>query len=176
MPERFDFHALFTGKEKLPHGFNAATTFDVDLTFANGSTMKVTDHYKSEDGATDFDNGILFVGDKGRIFVNRGKLTGAPVETLTEADRKNLDDAVAKLYKGKSLKGHMANFFDCLEDRTDPISDVYTHHRTMTSCHLCNITLMLGRKLQWDPVKEDFINDQHASALMSRPSRSQYLA
>ena len=138
--------------------------------------MKVTNHYKSEDGTTDFDNGILFVGDKGRIFVNRGKLTGAPVEALTEAERKNLDEAVAKLYKGKSMKGHMANFFDCMADRTDPISDVYTHHRTMTSCHLCNITLMLGRKLQWDPAKEDFVNDPQASALMSRPSRSEYLA
>ncbi|HUG67896.1 MAG TPA: Gfo/Idh/MocA family oxidoreductase [Pirellulaceae bacterium] len=176
VPEKFDFNALFTGKEKLPHGFNAATVFDIDIGFASGSTMKVTNHYKSEDGTTDFDNGILFVGDKGRIFVNRGKLTGAPVEALTDADRKNLDEAVAKLYKGKSLKGHMANFFDCMEDRTDPISDVYTHHRTMTSCHLCNITLMLGRKLQWDPVKEDFVNDPQASALMSRPSRSEYLA
>ena len=81
-----------------------------------------------------------------------------------------------ELYKGKQPRGHMQNFFDCMEDRSDPISDVYTHHRTMTSCHLCNITLMLGRKLQWDPDKEDFVNDEQASALMSRPSRSQYLA
>ena len=176
VPDKFDFNALFHGKAKLPDGFNAATTFDIDLGFASGSTMKVTNHYKSEDGKTDFDNGILFEGDKGRIFVNRGKLTGAPVEALTEADRKDIDERVAKLYKGKAMKGHMANFFDCLEDRSDPISDVYTHHRTMTSCHLCNITLMLGRKLQWDPEKEDFVNDEQASALMSRPSRSQYLA
>ncbi len=176
VPDKFDFNALFTGKAKLENGFNAATVFDIDLGFANGSTMKVTNHYKSEDGSTDFDNGILFVGDKGRIFVNRGKLAGAPVENLTDADRKNIDEAVAKLYKGKSMKGHMQNFFDCIEDRSDPISDVYTHHRTMTSCHLCNITLMLGRKLQWGPVKEDFVNDPQASALMSRPSRSEYLA
>ncbi len=176
VPDKFDFNALFTGKAKLENGFNAAVTFDIDLGFANGSTMKVTNHYKSEDGSTDFGNGILFSGDKGRIFVTRGKLAGAPVENLTEADKKNIDDAVAKLYKGKSMKGHMQNFFDCIEDRSDPISDVYSHHRTMTSCHLCNITLMLGRKLQWDPVKEDFVNDPQASALMSRPSRSEYLA
>ena len=176
VPKKFDFNAFFSGEAKLPHGFNAATEFDIDLGFANGSTMKVTNHYKSEDGKTDFGNGILFAGDKGRIFVNRGKLTGAPVEALTEADRKNIDDAVAKLYNGKPMKGHMANFFDCLDDRTDPVSDVYSHHRTMTSCHLCNITLMLGRDLRWDPAKEDFVDDEEASALMSRPSRSQYLA
>jgi predicted dehydrogenase len=176
VPEKFDFNALFAGKAKLEDGFNSAIEFDIDLGYANGSTMKVTDHYKSEDGKTDFGNGILFVGDKGRIFVNRGKLTGAPVDALTEADRKEIDDAVVKLYKGKSMKGHMANFFECLDDRSDPISDVYTHHRTMTACHLCNITLMLDRKLQWDPQKEDFVNDQQATALLSRPSRSKYLA
>ncbi|MBP89380.1 MAG: dehydrogenase [Planctomycetaceae bacterium] len=176
VPDKFDFNALFHGKATLGHGFNAATTFDVDLAFANGSTMKVTDNYKSEDGKTDFGNGILFVGDKGRIFVNRGKLTGKPVEELTEADNEQLDEAVAKLYKGKDMKGHMANFFDSIADRSDPVSDVYTHHRTMTSCHLCNITLMLGRKLEWDPEKETFPNDEQARALMSRPSRSKYLA
>ena len=70
----------------------------------------------------------------------------------------------------------MQNFFDCIEDRSDPVSDVYTHHRTMTSCHLCNITLMLGRKLEWDPEKQTFPNDEQARALMSRSSRSKYLA
>ena len=44
----------------------------------------------------------------------------------------------------------------------------------MTSCHLCNITLMLGRKLQWDPKKEEFGGDEQANALMSRPGRSEY--
>ena len=176
VPEKFDFNALFRGEAKLDHGFNAATQFDIDLSFATGSTMKVTHNYKSDDEKTEFGNGILFVGDKGRIFVNRGKLTGKPIEELSEADQKKIDLAVAKLYKGKSMNGHMKNFFDSIEDRSDPISDVYTHHRTMTSCHLCNIALMLGRKLEWDPEKETFPNDEAARALMSRPSRSKYLA
>jgi len=176
VPDKFDFNALFEGKKKLPDGFNAATEFDIDLAYANGSTMKVTHHYKSEEHGADFGNGILFVGDKGRIFVNRGKLTGKPIEALSEQDNKDLDDAIAKLYKGKSMKGHMQNFFDCIADRSDPVSDVYTHHRTMTSCHLCNITLMLGRKLQWDPEQQTFPKDEQARALLSRPSRSTYLA
>ncbi|MEO1992611.1 MAG: dehydrogenase, partial [Pirellulales bacterium] len=50
-------------------------------------------------------------------------------------------------------------------------SDVWSHHRTMTSCHLCNIALMLGRDLEWDPKAEQFINDDQATALMSRKSR-----
>ncbi|MGE0379091.1 MAG: dehydrogenase, partial [Planctomycetaceae bacterium] len=81
------------------------------------------------------------------------------------------NERVVELYKGKQPGSHMQNFFDCIATREQPISDVATHHRTMTSCHLCNIALMLGRDLRWDPVKEDFVGDEQASALVSRQSR-----
>ena len=70
----------------------------------------------------------------------------------------------------------MGNFFECREDGSLPISDVYSHHRTMTSCHLCNINLMLGRDLQWDPQTQQFVNDDEATSLMSRPSREGFTA
>jgi hypothetical protein len=44
----------------------------------------------------------------------------------------------------------------------------------MTTCHLCNIALMLGRDLHWDPDKEQFVGDEQATALMSRPRRDAY--
>ena len=176
VPDGFDFNAFFAGNAKLPHAYNAATEFSIDLKFADGSLMNVNNTYESEDGKTKFGNGILFVGEKGRIFVNRGKLTGKPVEELTQADKVKIDEAVAKLYKNKPINGHMANFFGSIEDRSDPISDVYTHHRTMTSCHLCNLTLMLGRSLKWDPQKQEFIGDDEANKLRSRVSRKKYLS
>ncbi len=176
VPKGFDFAALFAGKEKLPNTFNAATKFSIDLKFADGSKINVNHDYSSPDGKTKFGNGILFTGSKGRMFVNRGKLTGSPVEALTKADNDKLDEAIAKLYKGKGLNGHMRNFFDSVADRSDPVSDVYSHHRTMTSCHLCNITLMLGRTLKWDPAKEIFPGDSQANALLARPGRKDFSA
>ena len=177
VPDGFDFNALFAGKAKLENGFNAATEFSIDLNFKTGQKINVNNHYKQADGPAkaDFGNGILFVGDRGKIFVNRGKLTGKPVEQLSDGDKKKIDEMVLKLYKGKPLRSHMSNFFDCIEDRTDPISDVYSHHRIMTSCHLCNINLMLGRDLKWDPEKEEFIGDDDANQLMKRESRKDYL-
>jgi hypothetical protein len=65
----------------------------------------------------------------------------------------------------------MGNFFDCIKDGGKPISDIWSHQRTMTSCHLCNISLMLGRELNWDPKREEFVNDDQANALMSRKAR-----
>jgi len=135
--------------------------------------MTVHNEYVSEDGKTKFPNGILFEGSRGRFFVNRGKLTGAPVEELTDADKKRIDDKVVELYRGEPT-GHMKNFFDCVDSRKDPVSDVYSHHRTMTSCHLCNIALMLGRDLSWNPEQEVFNGDDQANALKVRPQRPGY--
>jgi predicted dehydrogenase len=174
VPEKFDWIAYFAGKEKLPNGFQTATKFGIDLTFENGSVMHVCDEYISDDKKTKHDNGILFEGDDGRIFVNRSKLTGAPVEEMTDEEKQKLDADVIKLYGGKQPGNHMKNFFDCITNGGTPISDVETHHRTMTSCHLCNITLMLGRELKWDPAKEQFEGDEQATALMSRPKRDKY--
>ncbi|QDT04631.1 Inositol 2-dehydrogenase [Rubripirellula lacrimiformis] len=171
VPTDFNWNAYLDGEASLPNGYNTATSFDIDLTFANGSVMNVNDHYRREGDNVDFPNGILFEGDKGRIFVNRGKLEGAPVSNLTDADRAELDEAIIKLCKGKNPGNHMKNFFECIEDRGQPISDVWSHHRTMTSCHMCNIVLMLGRDLQWDPKTEQFVDDEQANALLSRKSR-----
>ena len=170
VPDNFDWNAFLDGEISLPSGFNTATEFSIDLEYENGSVLNVNDHYKRDDG-TDFGNGILFEGDEGRIFVNRGKLEGKPVDDLTASDNEEIDQMVAKLYKGKQTGQHMRNFFECIEDRELPISDVFTHHRTMTSCHLCNIALMLGRELHWDPKNESFVGDEQANALMSRKSR-----
>lgn len=177
VPEKFDFGAFFEGKAELKNGFNAATKFSIDLRFDDGTLLNVNHHYKSADGKTDFGNGILLSGTKGRIFVNRGKLNGKPVEELTEDDNAKINEYVEKtLYKGQKLDNHMSNFFECLESRKDPVSDVYSHHRTMTSCHLCNITLMLGREVKYDPKTEQFVGDDQANALIKRPSRKDYLA
>lgn len=175
VPEGFDWAAFFDGDAELENGYNAATKFNIDLTFQNGSVLNVNDEYVSDDGKTKFPNGILFEGSGGRFFVNRGKLTGKPVEDLTDSDNQKLSDTMAKLYKNKSITSHMGNFFECIKDRSDPVSDVYTHHRTMTSCHMCNIALMTGEDLKWDPTEEVFLGSEMANRLMARPSRQAFL-
>jgi hypothetical protein len=39
-------------------------------------------------------------------------------------------------------------------------------------CILGNLSFMLGRKLHWDPVKNEIIGDEQARRLMSRPTSS----
>jgi predicted dehydrogenase len=174
VPEKFDWAAYFAGQAKLPdNSFHTAREFNVTFDYADGTQVTMTNNYDAGDGRTRFPNGILFVGDEGRILVNRNRLSGAPVEKLTEADNKELQDAIVKIYGGEPTS-HMQNFFDCVKSRKTPISDVASHHRTMTCLHLANISQMLGREVKWDPDKEQFIGDEQATALMSRPRREKY--
>jgi len=165
IPEKSDPVAFFAGKLKLPNGYNTATRFKITLGFAGGAKIIV------QHGP---DNGIWFKGERGEIFVNRRHITGKPVEELTKADKERLENEIAKLYKGMPLSGHMGNFFDCVRRRKEPVSDVWSHHRALTSCHLCNIAMLLRRKLRWDPKQEAFLDDEQANALVSRPQRKGY--
>jgi myo-inositol 2-dehydrogenase/D-chiro-inositol 1-dehydrogenase len=174
VPDHFDWPAYLKGRATLPNGYHTATEFGIDLRFADDSVIHVCDKYDRKDGRTKFDNGILFEGNRGRILVNRDKLTGKPVEKLTDADNEDLHERIIAIYKGKTPGSHMDNFFQCVESREEPISDVATHHRTMTSCHLCSIALMLGRDLNWDPEKEQLVADEQATMLMTRERREPY--
>ena len=71
-------------------------------------------------------------------------------------------------------QNHVLNFVQCVKLRKQPISDVFTHHRMLTTCHLANIAIRLGRPLKWDPVKEQFAGDDDANGRLKRPHRKGY--
>jgi len=66
---------------------------------------------------------------------------------------------------------HARNFLDCIKTRQQPIADVEQGHQAAVPCHLANISLRLGRKIRWDPEKEEIIGDREASAQLVRPYR-----
>jgi hypothetical protein len=120
----------------------------------------------------DTENGVTFEGEGGEFFVNRGVLRGAPVDRLK--DEPIPEAELAKLRKGKPTNSHMGNFMACVKDRGLPISDVFTHHRALTTCHLANIAIRLGRALKWDAAKEEVAGDAEAQSFVSRPQRKGY--
>lgn len=155
------------GKGEFPsveNGYNTAVNFDCTMKFAGNKSIRL---YSGT-------NELIISGDKGRIRVNRGGLTGRPVEELTDADHEWMREEILKLCHGKQPGDHMRNFFECVKEGGLPISDVYSHHRAVSVCHLANIAMQLGRPLKFDPVREDFVGDQEASAMLSRPQRPEY--
>jgi predicted dehydrogenase len=158
----------------VPKGYNVAIDFHARYRYANGVIMTVSDTGR---------NGVMFTGDKGRIFVNRGTVSGKPVEdleqdplpreqfTLYGHDNLNRPPRMGKL---DSIVNHMGNFFDCIENREQPISDIVSQHRSVTTCHIANIAMRLGRPLRWDSKAEQFIGDDEANTWLSREQRKGY--
>lgn len=151
-----------------PSQYNTATEFHVKATFANGALL----HIRHDAKDLGFDNGLMLDGANGRIFVNRGKLTGEAVDGMATNPIK--EETLRSLYKGKQPGDHMKNFFECVVDRTQPISDVHSHHRAMTVCHLANIAIRLDRPLQWNPETEQIVGDPDAAQWQSREQRKGY--
>ncbi len=148
--------------------YNTATKFNLAVNYADGCKMIIRH---------DTDNGILITGEKGRIFVNRRKLTGKPVEDLK--DNPLPEDAIKKVYKNLPMeanarKQHWANFLHCHREQIEPISDVHSHMEMLNICHLAGISARLGRDLKWESVKEEIVGDDQANGFLSRPYREGY--
>lgn len=153
-------------------GFNVAIDFQANYRYANGVTMSVRDTGR---------NGVMFTGTEGRIFVNRGVVSGKAVEDLAATPLKRDDfnvydfdnlDRPERAGKLDAIINHMGNFFDCIQSRRKPISDVDSQHRSVSTCHLGNIAMRVGRPLKWDPAKQTFPGDAEANSHLSRPQRS----
>jgi len=141
--------------------YNTAHDYAVKCKFAAGIEMIVTSRG---------DNGILFEGTKGRMFVNRGKITGTPIEENWD-EGKYTDEDRTRLYKGKPHEGHKENFYRCIREGGLPVSDVYSHVQAMNTCHLCAIAARLNRVIRWDPKAEKIVGDEQAASFFARRQR-----
>ncbi|MEI7733367.1 MAG: Gfo/Idh/MocA family oxidoreductase [Verrucomicrobiota bacterium] len=107
--------------------------------------------------------GAIFHGEKGWLKVDRGRLDSNP------------EDIFETLMKNKpKVDGHTSNWLKCIKTRQKSTADVEIGHRSASVCHLVNIARWTGRKLQWDPVKEEFIGDADANKYLDRERRKGY--
>ena len=136
---------------------------EVRYTYADGTVLvsRLGTSFKTNEK-----QGTEFVGDKGRIYVYRGKLQ-APPEVL-----KGLD--LPKFGGDQSNRAHVADFLSCIKTRKTPAADVAIGHRSATVCHLGNLAVRLGRPLKWDPTSERFVNDPEADKWLLKEYRKGY--
>jgi predicted dehydrogenase len=143
--------------------------------YKNGVTMLTSGGYP---------NGIRYEGTEGWIFVTRGAYTASPSDPVAkERSSKALDASDPRILQSiigpneihlYKIDNQHGNWLDCIKSRKEPVSPVEKGHRACTVCLVTHIAMKLGRKLQWDPVKEVFVNDPEANKLLSRPQRKPY--
>jgi len=142
--------------------------------YANGVKMTIS---------TELPNGIKYIGTEGWVFVTRGAYKASPNEptvpnqkALSASNPKIIESVIGpneiNLYRSTE---HHGNWLECIQTRKQPITPVELGHRACSTCLIHHIAMKLGRKLNWDPLNERFINDDQANSMLNRQHRFPYL-
>ncbi len=107
--------------------------------------------------------GITFEGTEGWVYIWRGQVDAHPKSLL-------------KVEIGPSEKVQLrrplrADFIHCVRSRLETCAPVEVAHRSTTLCSIGAISMLVRRKLTWDPVKEEFAGDEEANRLRFRAMR-----
>ncbi|HSW46133.1 MAG TPA: Gfo/Idh/MocA family oxidoreductase [Phycisphaerae bacterium] len=108
--------------------------------------------------------GQIFHGEKGKIEFFLDKLESNPSELVAGHPKP----------QGYPALPHLEDWIACMRSRNRPNADVEIAHRSTSICHMANIARELGRRLHWNPAIEQFVGDDEANALRSRPRRKGY--
>jgi predicted dehydrogenase len=162
------------GKAKFPKSglWDVHGPFETHARYANDVTMTIS-------GA--FPNGIKFIGDKGWIFVARsGSVTasdpGGPQASSLIASDPNILNSVIEAGEVKLRKTpeQHRDWLDAIRTRGPVSAPAEVGHRACSTCLLHWTAMKTGRRLRWNPETEQFIDDDEANAMLSRPQRAGY--
>lgn len=136
---------------------------DIKYTYDNGVVLNC----RQNPGTKSKKQGTEFVGDKGSLFVYRGGIIANPPELLKSVEMPQFASRYANI-------AHVNNFIDCIKTRKKPAADISIGHRSATVCHLGNIAVRTGKKINWDPKKETIVGDAQAAKWLTKEYRKPY--
>jgi len=138
--------------------WNTCTKYRVNLKYTNGVSMVIAG------GHEDIRSGTKWIGTEGWVWVDRGGFDASNVDWFQNLPA----SATVRLYKSDN---HQGNFIDCVKSRKPTITPVETAHHSAIPGHLGLISMLVKRRIQWDPKKEVIIGDPEASQWLSRKFR-----
>lgn len=138
--------------------YDVAMTYKFHCKYANGIELTVANNRQIPQGAT-------WYGDKGKIYVKRGKLEADPKEVLDET----IGPDEIHLYESRN---HIGNFLECVRSREETVAPIEIGHRSISVGLLGEIAMLTGQKLKWDPENERFENSDEANRMLRRPMRA----
>jgi len=146
--------------------WNTAGEFDLHYRYANGLTMHVWSEVP----------GIKFEGSEGWVMFRgwRKPLTASNPKILQveiPAEKRLHRPATIIPRAAETLGGEHLDFTDCILNGKRTYAPAEIGHRTVTVSHIGNLAMLLGRKLQWNPEEERFVDDEEANAMLSRKQR-----
>ncbi|MFV1968403.1 MAG: Gfo/Idh/MocA family protein [Pirellulaceae bacterium] len=137
----------------------------VRMWFSNGTELRL-----DLDGDRGPGLGAIFVGENGKIEINRNKVASNPKELVRSSDNPGPNRRPETAY-------HIENWIECVKTRERCNADIEIGLRATTLCYLVNIVRdvgLVGKKLKWDPVTEKFTNCDEANQFVTRDRREGY--
>ena len=139
--------------------WNAATKYRLNAKYANGIDMTIAG------GHGDIRSGTKWIGPDGWVWVDRGGIEAEPKSLLQE----KFAPSEIHLYRSP---GHQREFLDCVKSRATTLTPCEVAHRSASVGHLGQIAMLLDRKLRFNPETEQIINDETATAMLSKSMRA----
>ena len=141
--------------------YNVPMEYDFNCKYKSGVVIRVANASRLPMGM-----GVTWYGENGWIHVDRGdKITASRPELLSE----ELGPDKKPLYKSND---HFGNFLECVRSRKETIAPVDVAHRSISVGLLGEIAMTTKQKIQWDPAKEQIIDNAEASKLLMRNFRA----
>ncbi len=153
-PTEFEGYAPFE-----PEGiYDSPKSYRCRCRYADGVEMIVADNQQVRSGAKWYGaNGDWIWVDRGRYEASSQTIFNSRIE----ANELRLRSP-----------GHQREFIDCVKARDTTLTPVEVAHRSASIGHLCQIAFLTGRKIKWNPEKEEIIGDAAAASLLGRAPRS----
>jgi predicted dehydrogenase len=129
-------------------------------------TYQYADGVKLYHSNFDIGGGVTFVGTEGKVW-----MFGLGADTKFEPAHLARMPRATETQKIDGNQDHTRNFLECVRTRSRPNADVEIGCRSATVCHLGNLAYQLKRPLQWDPDREEFVNDPEANRFLDRAHR-----
>jgi predicted dehydrogenase len=158
-PAEVEGHGDFPAANAL---WNTCTKYRIELQYPQAITMTIAGGYD------DIKSGTKWIGTDGWVWVDRG---GFDASNPNWKRGKSLPEALRKVKLYES-PGHWRNFLDCVKSRQPTIAPVATAHHSAIPGHLGLVSMLTGRKINWDAATETILGDPEASLLMTRAYRT----
>ena len=129
--------------------------------------------------------GMTFYGDKGTLkasvmsydFTPAGGGLAVHKDVTYELEQFPEDKTEKDLERhvAPAIRAHMKNLLECTATRGRPVADIEEGHISTSACILANLSMQVGRTLEWDQAKGLVVGDEEANRLLRRPYRAPYV-
>ena len=129
-------------------------------------------------GATLYgDKGTLKASVMGYDFVPEGGGAAVHKDVTYEFEQYPEDKTEKDLERhvAPAIRGHMKDLLSAIATRGRPVADIEQGHISSASCILANLSMQLGRTLEWDAGQGRVAGDDEANRLLRRPYRAPWV-